>query len=123
MRFSSVQVTGKGRGKLLGFPTINLKIPREFDLKDGIYAVRVFLGDKRFVGAMHFGPIPTFKESEKTLEIFLIDTKSEDIPETQNFEVEILKYLRPVLNFNSEEELSAQIGKDVIKTRQILDLL
>lgn len=122
MKFSSIQVKGKGRGKLLGFPTINLEIPKNFDLKDGIYAVRVFLGDKDFAGAMHFGPIPTFKEDKKTLEVFLIDTKDEDIPESQNFEVETIQFLRPVLSFNSEGELSNQISEDVIKTKQILNL-
>jgi riboflavin kinase/FMN adenylyltransferase len=129
MKFSSTQVKGKGRGKLLGFPTINLDIPDNFQLDDGIYAVKVFVSDeqdpsskKEFKGALHFGPIPTFKEDEKTLEVFLIDTKDSDIPSSKEFEVETVKYLRPVMSFSNEEDLSNQIGKDVEKTKQILSL-
>lgn len=122
MRFSSTQVSGKGRGKLLGFPTINLEIPENFDLEDGIYAVKVFAEKKEFPGAMHFGPIPTFNENEKNLEVFLIDVSDVEIPETKNFEIETIQYLRPVLNFNSKEELSKQIGEDVVDTKKILNL-
>lgn len=122
MRFSSIQVRGKGRGKLLGFPTINLEIPKKFDLKDGIYAVRVFLGDKNFAGAMHFGPIPTFKENEKTLEVFLIHTEDSSIPDSQELEIEVLKFLRPVLNFQNTEELTKQMKVDVQDTKKLLNI-
>lgn len=117
MRFKSYQVKGKGRGKLLGFPTINLDIPKELDLKDGIYAIKVFNSGKEFLGAMHYGPIPVFLEDDKTLEFFLIDTKEEDIPNSKEFEVEIIKYLRPVMSFPTKEELSEQMSKDVEETR------
>lgn len=119
MKFSSTQVKGKGRGKLLGFPTINLEIPKNFDLEEGIYAVNFFAGDKKFLGAMHYGPIPTFDEKDKTLEVFLIDTKDEDIPSFENFEIETLKYLRPVMNFETEKDLKKQIAEDVENSKQI----
>lgn len=120
MKFSSTQVRGKGRGKLLGFPTINLEIPEKFNLNEGIYAVKVSVEGKEFIGALHFGPIPAFKESERTLEVFLIDTTDSDIPDTENFEVETIKFLRPVLNFSNQEELVKQIGKDVEETKIVL---
>jgi FAD synthase len=47
------------------------------------------------------------------LEIFLIDTEEKDIPRTPNFEIETIKYLRKIRNFNSQDELAQQIGKDV----------
>ena len=37
MKFETVHITGKGRGKPMGFPTINLKIPELFKLKIGVY--------------------------------------------------------------------------------------
>lgn len=120
MRFKSHQVKGKGRGKLLGFPTINLEIPEDFDLKDGIYSVKVFINGQEFLGAMHYGPIPVFNESSKTLEIFIIDIKPEDLPETHDtdIEVEVGQYLREVMNFSTEQELAKQIGVDVENTRK-----
>lgn len=122
MRFKSTQVTGKGRGKLLGYPTINLEIPDKFSLRDGIYAVRVLIGNRRFAGALHYGPIPVFNEINNTLEVFLIDTKNSDIPDDQNLEIEIIQYLRQILNFPNQEELVKQIGKDVKDSKKILNL-
>lgn len=122
MKFKSSQVTGKGRGKLLGYPTINLKIPGNFNIDEGIYAVSVKVKDKIFNGAMHFGPVPTFNETEKTLEVFLIDTSDEDIPETKTFEIETIQYLRPVLNFPNQNELVKQIEKDVEDVKTALNI-
>jgi riboflavin kinase/FMN adenylyltransferase len=123
MKFRSSQVKGKGRGKLLGFPTINLKVPENIEIPDGIYAVRVYLDGATFLGAMHSGPIPVFNESEKTIEVFLIDIDSESLPEQiPDLEIETIKYLRPVMNFKTEQELSAQIAKDVEDTKQSANL-
>lgn len=119
MRFNSAQIKGKGRGKLLGFPTINLQIPKDLNIKEGIYAVKVFIGDKEFSGAMHFGPIPTFKERGKTLEIFLIDAGDKDIPSGGVFGFETIKFLRPVLSFNNKEDLIKQIENDVRESRKV----
>lgn len=121
MKFKSTQVKGKGRGRLIGYPTINLKIPDNFNLKDGIYAVRVFAGDQEFPGALHFGPIPVFKEEKKTLEVFLIDTEEKQIPASKDFEVEILQFLRPIMNFPDEKELTLQISKDVKNSRKFFN--
>lgn len=122
MKFKSTQIRGKGRGKSLGFPTINLEIPKDLELLDGIYAVRVFFDGTSFVGALHSGPIPTFNENEKTLEVFLIDVEPKNLPEQiSELEIEIIKYLRPVLNFENQEELASQIGKDVEDTKRILN--
>lgn len=120
MKFKSTQIKGKGRGKLLGFPTINLEIPQSLELKDGIYAIKVSNSGKDFIGAMHYGPIPVFQEDDKTLEFFLIDTSENDIPKSPEFEVEVIKFLRPVMSFENKEKLVEQIKKDVEATRLVL---
>lgn len=120
MRFSSIQIKGKGRGKLLGFPTINLGIPKNFELTEGIYAVKVHCAGKEFIGALHFGPVPVFSENKKTLEVFLINTSDSNIPDSHEFEIEVLKFIRPVLNFPNKEALIMQITGDVGKIKKIL---
>lgn len=120
MKFKSTRIKGKGRGKILGFPTINLEIPKNFNIKEGIYAVRVIIASKEFAGAMHYGPIPTFNENEKTLEVFLIDASEKNIPTIEIFEFEIVKYMRPVLSFPNQEELVKQIKKDVDNAKYVL---
>jgi len=121
MKFISTQIKGKGRGKPMGFPTINLKIPVNFKLKDGIYAAKVNLENKMFKSALHYGPVPTFNEKEKSLEIFLLGVNINEIEnlDKKNIEVEISKYLRPVIKFDLKEELIKQIKEDVKKIQEL----
>lgn len=120
MKFESTHAKGKGRGKPMGFPTINLKIPDNFGLQDGIYAAKVNIENKIFVGALHFGPVPTFDENEKSLEVYLIEVTNDDLInyglenlDLIKIKVEIIKYLRPIIKFESKEELIRQIDDDV----------
>lgn len=121
MRFSSRQISGKGKGRLLGFPTINLEIPGDFGLKDGIYAALVEVFGKKYKGALHFGPVPVFGEKEKSLEVFLIDAGLDFKMEgSWKVEIEIRDFIREVRNFGSEDELVKQIEKDVKNVRDVL---
>ena len=126
MKFETNQVKGKGRGKVLGFPTINLKIPLGFEIKNGIYAVIVTVFGRIYKGALHYGPIPTFNETEKSLEVYLIGLKDYGLTLNQNkfgsgqadygfktIKVEVIKYLRPIIKFKTEEKLINQIKKDI----------
>ena len=120
MKFESFHIRGKGRGKGMGFPTINLKIPINFRLKEGIYAAKVYIKDKIFIGALHYGPVLTFNEREKSLEVYLIDLNDNKLKNLDEkiIKVETIKYLRPVIKFNSKEELIIQIEKDVSLIRK-----
>ena len=120
MKFESIHIKGKGRGKPMGFPTINLKIPDNFELKDGIYAVKVTIENKKFIGALHYGPVPTFAEQEKSLEVYLIEVTNEDLIgygmedlDGKLIIIETIKYLRPIIKFKLVEELIKQIKEDV----------
>lgn len=124
MIFESTHIKGKGRGKPMGFPTINLIIPDGFKLKNGIYATKVTIEKKVFKGALHFGPVPTFKELEKSLEIFLIDANPVDYELLENLDgkiirVEIIKFLRDIIKFKLVEDLVRQIGEDVRQIKKI----
>lgn len=111
-QFSSCQIVGRGRAKTLGFPTINLKIPANFDLEEGIYGVFILLDNLRYLGAMHYGMSPTFSDKEKSLEVFLINKKNISVVNNK-INVQIIKYLRPVKNFASKVELIKQIEEDI----------
>lgn len=116
--FTSHPISGSGRGKGLGTPTINLSlenIPK--DLKEGIYAVIAILDDHRYKATMHYGPRPVFNEDE-SCEIHLLDQTVEKVPE--NVSVEVIEYFRPVQNFPSVEDLKTQIAKDNDRARAIL---
>jgi len=126
MKFESTHIKGKGRGKPMGFPTINLKIPENFELKDGIYAAKVVIENKIFKGALHFGPVPTFEEQEKSLEVYLIEVSNETLIsyglgnlDEKIIKIEIIKYLREIIRFKQVEELVKQIGEDVKNIKKI----
>lgn len=122
MIYKTKQVKGKGRGKLLGYPTINFEIPQGFNKREGVYAGWVWIEKKRHKGAFHYGPIPTFEENAKSLEVFLIKENTSDffVSINQLIEIEIIKRIRSIKKFRSLKELSAQIQIDVKKVIAIL---
>lgn len=119
IKFKSKQVRGAGRGHRIGFPTINLFVPGDFDMEDGIYAVRVKILNSNYIGALHYGPIPTFDEVNKTTEVYLLDVDDASIPNVADNEVEIevVKFLRKIKKFEGITDLAKQIKLDVHNTR------
>ena len=122
MHIVSRQVKGKGRGKVIGFPTINLDIPSGLSLEDGIYAAWVTIGDRRYKGALHFGPIPTFDETTKSLEVFLLDATEEELigMENEAIKIDTVKKIRDIIKFDTTGELTKQIREDVLVIDAIL---
>jgi len=112
-------VEGVGRGgKLLGFPTANMETkPRQLPL-EGIYAVRVKFDDKSYMGALNIGISPTFKDTPKRLEVFLIDYDGDLYGKT--LQLDFVQRLRGEKKFDSIEALKAQIAKDVQEVRNVL---
>ena len=126
MQFESTHIHGKGRGKPMGFPTVNLKIPENFELKDGIYSSKITIEKNIFKGALHFGPTPTFSEQEKSLEVYLIGVLESELEkyglinlDDKIIKVEILKFLRPVMKFRLVEDLVKQIEEDVKQIKEL----
>lgn len=122
MLFNSSHIKGIGRGKELGFPTLNLSVPKDFFIDDGIYAVWVVIDNKTYKGALHYGPIPTFQQKDKTMEVHLLDITDENFPETDDkiIEVDIVQRLRDIKRFIETEDLIEQIASDVEKINYIL---
>ena len=112
-------VHGAKRGRALGFPTINLALPKERLLpRDGIYAMWAEMGEGRFKAAASLGVRPTFGGGERVLEAYLLDYSGELYGE--EVEVAFVKRLRDEIAFASPAELSAQIARDVEDTRRAL---
>ena len=112
-------VHGDKRGRALGFPTINLGLPKERLLpRDGIYAMWAEMGEGRFKAAASLGVRPTFGGGERVLEAYLLDFSDEVYGE--EVEVAFVKRLRDEIAFASPAELSSQIARDVEETRTVL---
>lgn len=103
--YSGTVVKGKQLGRTLGFPTVNIEIAEDkFVLRRGVYAAKVFLGDKILLGVANLGKRPTVeKDVTDVLETYIFDF-DEDVYGAK-IKVELLKFLRPETKFSSEEEL------------------
>ncbi|HLA41400.1 MAG TPA: bifunctional riboflavin kinase/FMN adenylyltransferase, partial [Candidatus Glassbacteria bacterium] len=110
--FSGTVVTGAGRGKKLGHPTANLEPvePGRELFPEGIYAAAVDLDGRMLPGALHHGPRPTFDETENTIELNLFDYTGDLYGKM--LEVFVIERIRPILRFDSEEELTRQMDAD-----------
>jgi riboflavin kinase/FMN adenylyltransferase len=70
---------GAGRGRSLGYRTLNVTLPpaRKLLPPEGVYAVRVQTPRGPFGGMMNLGPRPTFGEMETALEAHLFDADAD----------------------------------------------
>jgi riboflavin kinase/FMN adenylyltransferase len=112
-----VVVKGKKLGREIGFPTVNIETQKELPLPFGVYAVRLYLGNRVFDGISNYGRAPTLKNSNPTLEVFIPE---KELPPVygQKVKVEFFKFLRPERKFNSVEELVNQIKFDLKNLRE-----
>ena len=114
-----IVVPGRDRGgKLLGFPTANLKIDEELCPKTGIYAVTVETRHGLHLGVANIGYSPTFDDRQFTVEVHILDFKEAIYGE--KIRVNFVKRLRGEIKFAGIEALKNQIGQDIEAARRIL---
>jgi riboflavin kinase/FMN adenylyltransferase len=105
-------VTGDARGGTLGFPTANLAVrPGLLVPGFGIYAGHA-LGQR---AAVSIGTNPHYGGRERRVEAHLLDFSGDLYG--RDVVLELWRRLRDELAFESEEELIAQIARDVEETR------
>jgi riboflavin kinase / FMN adenylyltransferase len=105
-------------GRLLGFPTANLRLSGQASPKPGVYVVRVQVGEGTYGGAANIGFNPTFGGNQLSLEVFLFDF--DDNLYEKRIRVHFIERLRDEKRFSGSDELALQIGKDVEMAKRIL---
>lgn len=108
-------IHGEKRGRGLGFPTANIRLDKNCELKHGIYAVRVGRGAERLDGVASFGRRPTFDNGAPLLEVFLFDFK-DDLYGAE-LDVAFISFIREELKFNSIDALVARMNEDSARAR------
>lgn len=105
---------GFKRGRKIGFPTLNVSIPKnERILGEGVYAVKVKIDKDNswYEGMASIGHNETFGDDlEKTVEINLFNFDKGVYGE--KVIVKWYKFLREMVKFDSVEELIDQLNKD-----------
>lgn len=113
-------IKGAQRGRLLNFPTANLKPSFKYvTAKSGVYFTRVNIDRNIYYALTDIGTNPTFENKKMKIETYIMDF-SKDIY-GKNISIEFLEYLRPDYKFNSPEELIAQMEKDKKIGRKLIE--
>lgn len=109
-------VKGEGRGRTIGFPTINLKTEFPLIPKRGVYITDVDVGGKRYPAVTNIGYNPTFDGQSLTIETYILDF-SGDLYD-RNIVLYFLERVRDEVRFSSVDELKERIWKDVEAARE-----
>ncbi|MSQ47125.1 MAG: bifunctional riboflavin kinase/FAD synthetase [Deltaproteobacteria bacterium] len=109
---------GFQRGRTIGFPTANLRPRADLLLPNGVYAVRVEVGDTHVPGVANVGVTPTFGVNKRTIEAHLFDFSADLYG--QRVRVSFIEHLRGEQKFPSIQELVRQIHHDAQQARAIL---
>lgn len=106
-------IHGHGRGRKMGFPTINIKPDHANKLVPGagVYAGEVIVDNKLYPAAIFIGKRQTFNETKLVIEANLFNFIGNIYGKKAIFFFK--KFIRPEQKFNSAEELAAQIKKDI----------
>ena len=108
-------VAGKGLGRTIGFPTVNLFLDDlRLKLPCGVYIVEA--DGERAVA--NWGTAPTMRENawkRNTLEVHFINRAPSHIPDSMR--IVFLKFLRPEKTFPDIQSLKSQIASDTAAAR------
>ncbi|ASY55458.1 bifunctional riboflavin kinase/FAD synthetase [Sinorhizobium sp. CCBAU 05631] len=113
-------IGGKKLGRTLGYPTANMRLPAEVELRSGIYAVRFRRWDgSLYDGVASFGRRPTIdSDGEALLETFVFDFSGDLYGEV--CAVSFFGHLRDEVKFDGLEPLMVQMREDEKEARALL---
>lgn len=113
-------VDGYKVGRKLGFPTANLQVEEVNKLipADGVYAVKVKIGDNICGGMLNIGHRPTLDNgTNRSIEVHILDFSSDVY--NQSMRITFVKRIRGEVKFRKIEDLVAQLRRDEIEIRQV----
>jgi len=110
-------IKGAGRGKKLGFPTINIMPTHNMTkVSDGVYAIAVFLNRIKIPALAFAGNPPTFEDGYR-IELHIPEWEPTNLPE--KIEFDFFFWLRKAFKFDNISELKKNIREDVNKLKLI----
>ena len=111
-RINGLVVEGKHNGKKIDFPTANLKLDYPYAFpKTGVYIGYAYVYEEKYKALISVGTHPTIMRLEKPIiEVHIINF--EGIIYGKDIFVELIKYQRDEMKFDSLEDLQAQLKKD-----------
>lgn len=106
-------IYGKQLGRVIGFPTANLRFENKIYPEFGVYGVKIHIQDDKKVynGVMNIGRNPTVDVGVLSVETNIFDFNADIYGKV--ILIEVLENIRKEKKFNSVDELKNQIGNDV----------
>ena len=112
-------IRGKRRGRLLGYPTANLKTYYQVIPPAGVYAVKLRVDNQNYGGMLYIGTRPTFGDKELSIEVYIFEYSGNLLH--QEMEITFWGKIRPEITFPTVEALKVQLAKDELKAREIVN--
>ncbi len=106
-------VGGRKTGRLLGFPTANIKVSSDLTVGLGIYAGYVTIEGEKYQSALYLA-------GDNVVEAFIFDFSGDLYG--KEVQVEIIKKIRDKRHFENDEEARSQITKDVLEIKEFLKM-
>jgi riboflavin kinase/FMN adenylyltransferase len=123
-------IRGKGKGRHLGFPTLNMEKTNQLVPAEGVYAGLVEVGDsceqvvksnRKLLAVFSIGHSETFGPTPRLLiEAHLLIENADRITGTW-LAMDFVKHIRQQQKFASESALASQIAKDCQTARKMLN--
>lgn len=119
-RWRGPVIHGRQLGRLLDYPTANMKPGCGLQPPHGVYAVRARVNGAEYGGVANLGVRPTVEgdAGELLLETHLFGRPGDIYG--QEMEVEPVRFLRPEAKFPSLEELKSQLARDAAHAADVL---
>jgi riboflavin kinase/FMN adenylyltransferase len=112
---------GKGRGRGLGYPTLNLEVPPDKLLpQDGVYGVKVRLEKRDYPGMLYVGPRPTFGEEARSVEVHVLGREIE--VDDAKVEIVVERWVRKPKRFPDPEQLRDQLKSDEKRIKEMFGI-
>lgn len=121
---SGTVIDGKKLGKELGFPTANITVDSVYKLipKIGIYAVEIWIDEKKYYGMMSIGKNPTVSsDDEIKLEVNIFEFSGDIYG--KNIRINFIEYIRDEIKFENIEELKKQMQGDRKEVKKIIEAI
>ena len=102
---------GQARGKGIGFPTLNIQLPQNSELSEGVYVSRTNIENSWYPSMSNIGGSKTF-EDEDALRVETHIFGFSEMVYGMKIHVEILEKIRDNKKFESLDDLASQLDKD-----------
>ena len=118
-RLTSTVIEGEKRGRQLGWPTANLRIPPHRVLPaDGIYATLTDVDGISLPSVAYIGKRPTFQDGERLLEVHIFDQTLKLYD--KEISVSFLEQVREDMTFSNVDDLLKQMDQDGMQARAMI---